>query len=325
MKKILSLLCCLIAVLAVHAETASFRFSSQSSVQASLRTVMERNASALLSEIHAACQAKRPLNLKSISMEESAKAHLNGLWAVTRFELDEVDVVADCVKDVQGYQARDIRVNLFPVDKATFRGELFRSLTLSFSKKGVITGARFALPMHNIQQVLGEGKAVEDLAERNMLLKFLEDFMGYYNERNIEALRKVYSDDALIITGSVVQKRVRNGDVTSVKTEIRYNQQKKDAYLQSLAGIFNRNKEAFHVEFDKIEVVAHATEKGYYGVKVHQKWDTRNYHDDGWVFLLWDLRNPDEPMVHVRTWQPYTVPEHEIFSLGDFRLNPSVR
>lgn len=323
MKKILSLLCCLFALLAVHAETASFRFSNQSSVQASLKTVMERNATALLSEIHAACKAKRSLNLKGISMEETAKSHLNGLWAVTLFQLDEVDVVVDCVRDVQGYQARDIPVNLFPVDKSTFRGELSRSLTLSFDKKGVITGARFALPIHNFQQA--EGKTVENLAELNMLLKFLEDFMGYYNERNIEALKKVYSDDALIITGSVVQKRVRNGDVTSMKSEIRYNQQRMDEYLRSLAGIFNRKNEAFHVEFDKIEVAAHATEKGYYGVKVHQKWDARNWRNDGWLFLLWDFNNPDELMVHVRTWQPYTVPEQEVFSPGDFRLNPSVR
>lgn len=323
MKKILSLLCCLLAVLVMQAQTVSFQFSSDSYVEARLRPVMQRNASELLSEIHAACKARRPLNLSNISMEKAAKEHLTSLWKVTRFELEEESVVTDCVRDVEGYQARDILVNLHPVDKVTFRGQLARSLTLSFNKRGVITGARFALPLHNIKQIMGEGDAVTDLAERRMLLKFVEDFLGYYNERNIEALRKVYSDDALIITGSVVKKRVRNGDVTSVKTEIRYNQQTKDKYIESLKGIFNRNKEAFHVEFDKIEVVAHATQKGYYGVKVHQKWDTANYHDDGWVFLLWDFRNPDEPMVHVRTWQPYTVAEHEVFSLGDFRLPPS--
>ena len=325
MKKISCFLLCFFLVLFVQAEPVRFRFSSESSVPAALKRKMEQNATRLLTEIQAAYKGRRALNLANVPMEAGGKEHLNNLWAVTRFELDEVDVVKPCLEDFEGYQARDIQVNLKPVDPETFRGELMRSLTISFNKKGQISGARFALPGRNVGQVMNEGSAVTDLAERRMVLKFLEDFQGYYNERNIGALEKVYSDDALIITGSVVQKRLRNSDVTSMKTEIRYNKMNKDQYLKSLASIFQLNKEAFHIEFDQIEVVAHAKQKGYYGVKVHQKWDTKHYSDDGWVFLLWDFRNPDEPTIHVRTWQPYDVPEHDIFSIGDFQVGSGIK
>lgn len=325
MKKFWILLLSFCFYATVHAQMVDFRFTPESSVNASVKAIMEKNATGLLNEIQKACNEHRNLKLDGISMQTTAKERLKRLWDDTRFGLDFNKVATPCVRDFEGYQARDILVNLTPSDPETYTGELARYLTISFDKKGVITGARFALSGQNVAQVMNQGSAVEDAAKRHMLLKFLEDFLGYYNERNIDALQKVYSDDALIITGSVVQKRVRRSDVTSLKTEIRYNKMSKEEYLKSLKGIFERNKEAFHVEFDKIEVAAHPKQKDYYGIKVHQKWDTKHYQDDGWVFLLWDFRNPDEPVIHVRTWQPFTVEEHEIFSLGDFQVGADLK
>ena len=74
--------------------------------------------------------------------------------------------------------------------------------------------------------------------------------------------------------------------------------------------------------FDEIRVVMHPTKSEWYGVTLHQGWTSDRYHDDGWLFLLWDFSNEDHPTIHVRTWQPDKIegkklPDEEIFSLDD--------
>ena len=77
--------------------------------------------------------------------------------------------------------------------------------------------------------------------------------------------------------------------------------------------------------FDEIRGVMHPTKSEWYGVILHQGWTSDRYHDDGWLFLLWDFSNEDHPTIHVRTWQPDKIegkklPDEEIFSLDDFNI-----
>ena len=91
---------------------------------------------------------------------------------------------------------------------------------------------------------------------------------------------------------------------------------------------YNNNDIDTLVRHDNVVIVEHPTIKGIYGVTVHQKWNTARYSDEGYVFMVWDFRNPDAPQIHVRTWQPdYIDKEHgqklnpnDVFSLGDFDL-----
>ena len=74
----------------------------------------------------------------------------------------------------------------------------------------------------------------------------------------------------------------------------------------------------------------HPGHKDFYGVTLHQGYSSDRYHDDGYLFLLWDFRNEDCPQIHVRTWQPDSynpdgkgnrrIPKDEIFSLSDFDI-----
>ena len=108
---------------------------------------------------------------------------------------------------------------------------------------------------------------------------------------------------------------------------MKYTVQTKQEYLNNLAKAFKTNS-YIKVLFDNVVIVEHPTIKGIYGVTVHQKWSTARYSDEGYVFMVWDFRNPDAPQIHVRTWQPdYIDKEHgqklnpnDVFSLGDFDL-----
>ncbi|NVK93272.1 hypothetical protein [Bacteroides sp. L10-4] len=85
-----------------------------------------------------------------------------------------------------------------------------------------------------------EGRSVTDVRRRREILKFVEDFRCYYNEKNINALEKVFSEDALIITGSVVMKK-NMGDLSGGNMKIRYNKKTKQEYITFLSRTFDSN------------------------------------------------------------------------------------
>ena len=79
------------------------------------------------------------------------------------------------------------------------------------------------------------------------------------------------------------------------------------------------------VTFDEIKVMRHPVNPDFYGVTLHQGYTSSSYHDDGYLFLLWDFTDEDMPQIHVRTWQPdkfngEKIPEDEIFNLNDFDI-----
>ena len=58
-----------------------------------------------------------------------------------------------------------------------------------------------------------------------------------------------------------------------------------------------------------------------------QYWHTDRYQDEGYLFLLIDFRDSDNPQIQVRTWQPYKdntgkilVNKKDVFHLGSFRI-----
>lgn len=170
----------------------------------------------------------------------------------------------------------------------------------------------------DVRKVLGDGSAVTDMAQRREILKFVEDFRCYYNERDISSLNKIYSEDALIITGSVIKPRKTGGDGRRFTNDVRYKVQNKQQYLQNLSALFKRLK-YLNVEFERITVTRNGSKPHLYGVKLHQKWSTSTYSDNGWLFLLWDFADPDAPQIHVRSWQPdEMVATDGVLSMDDF-------
>ena len=94
--------------------------------------------------------------------------------------------------------------------------------------------------------------------------------------------------------------------------------------MDNLKRVFKVTK-YIHVSFDDIEVMRHPTNPNIYGVTLHQGWTSNTYHDEGYVFLLWDFRDEDAPEIHVRTWQPdrfegKALARDEVFSLSDFDI-----
>ncbi len=298
----------------------TFEPGSVSGVRSDVQSAMESNVSALLTEIDNAYNGKRSLNLSGLNIESIARNRLNAVWdSAVHFYPRMKDVSVKLVRDFQGYQARQILVRLEP--DPTYHGSLTRELNVSFNRKGVITGVRLVDSDEISPEAFFEdGIAVDDLERRMEVVKWVEDFRSYYLEGNAQAIEDIFSENAIIITGSVHSVKTKMGDGSfQIRKEVKYNSQNRTQYANKLRQIFKKGK--VKLKFDRISVRASGTYPDCYGVTLHQTWKGPNgYEDVGWVFLLWDFSVPDQPQIHVRTWQPDEIIHNEgdVLGLPDF-------
>lgn len=309
--------------LSAQSKEIKFKFSAESNVNNASK--IELNISKLLSAINVACIDSKPISYMDIRIDSTAVKNLDSFWQNMHFYCEDVLNVSKCLEGLLGFQVRDIPITLKP--QVSFDEGLQRELTVTLTKTGVITAVHLALPNNQVRDILEEGKTVTEVRERSEILKFVEDFRCYYNEKNITALEQVYADDALIITGTVLQQNGRaNFDASQVK--VKYRKENKPEYIERMRRLF-LSKEFVDVTFDLITVQRHRAKPMYYGVTLHQHWKTKAkgpdgkvYEDDGWLFLLWDFSNPQQPQIHVRTWQPdeFVKERKDVFELNDFKL-----
>jgi hypothetical protein len=107
--------------------------------------------------------------------------------------------------------------------------------------------------------------------------------------------------------------------------KIEYSVQNKKQYLTNLKRVFEKNS-YINIKFDDIVVTRHEGNPNIYGVTLKQDWNSSGgYHDEGWLFLMIDYEDENNPLIWVRTWQPLTdpntgraIPAEDIFGLGSF-------
>lgn len=160
-----------------------------------------------------------------------------------------------------------------------------------------------------------------DSASRHRILSYCEHLRTSYSTRDIDFLRQVFSDNALIIVGHTV-KSGNKETAGSGNRKVNYAIRSKKEYLERLERIFNSNRK-IDVAFSDFKILRHPTMKGIYGVTLRQKYSCDRYSDDGYLFLLWDFRDQSMPLIHVRTWQPaqdIISGSEDMIEIGDFNL-----
>ena len=210
-------------------------------------------------------------------------------------------------------------------------GEFFREEgVFVIDRDGLITDFKFGLDTQTYTQILEERKDVSDFRKRQIILNFVDNFRTAYNRKDVSYLNDLFSDNALIIVGRVVQV-AQNSELSDqflggLDTQrIELIKHSKEEYLKRLSEVFDKN-EYIKVEFDSISVYPHANVEGIYGVELTQHWhsySTRQdgYRDEGYLFLMIDLRDEEQPMIHVRTWQPKEVtPRDDVINLSNFKI-----
>ena len=286
-----------------------------------VKAKMERTMSAFLTEVNNAQSSKRALNFGGMGLSNNVQSSVSMLWENSPFECTDEEIMEHCIQTGSGYQVRNIPLMMRPTD-SSFNEDEYQEAVFSFDRNGNMESFYLTLSMNLYMNVIKSNKSVTDLRRRQLILDYVEHFRTAYNQKDKEFLEAVFSDDALIITGKVIPQRVR--DNIQLPARVEYTRQTKRQYMTKLSQIFAANKH-IKVTFDEIRVVMHPTKSEWYGVTLHQGWTSDRYHDDGWLFLLWDFSNEDHPTIHVRTWQPDKIegkklPDEEIFSLDDFNI-----
>lgn len=324
-------------VLVVAGALAALRVQAQDVVSleivdglynAGLKTKMERSTSALLTEINRAFKEDRALNLSSLSLVDSAERGLIALWENTHFYCDDSEVVQSCIRSGNGYQIRQIPLMIKPIGETL--DDEYQEAVINYDADGNIIRFNFTLSTAIYQNVMKKGKTVTEIARRQEILSYVEQFRTAYNEKDKQFMKAIFSEDALIITGTVT--KVNTEDKPGVTyNKVTYKKQNKQEYLANLEKSFAVNK-WINVRFDEVKVVKHPNPKmeGFYGVTVHQLYsNSSGYSDDGYLFMLWDFRKKDEVQIHVRTWQPRwmdrnhteEIAQEDIFTPGDFVID----
>ncbi len=278
-----------------------------------LRKNMSATATALLSELNRAFFAESQPNLSKINMTNKARQDVLMVWNNSPYRCVETELYLRCLNTSSGFQVRNIP---FIVKE----GNENQDVVINFDSKGAVNSLYFAIENHRYQSIMKATNSVTDLRRRQMILNFVENFRTAYNRKDIPLISDMYSDQAIIITGTVYQT-VDSEFGGMPQEKIRYNKQNKVEYMSKLEKVFAANKYV-NIQFEDISVVQHPAHNDIYGVTLKQAWRTTNYSDDGWLFLAIHFESDNKMYVDVRTWQPYMLngdilPKHERFSLGD--------
>lgn len=284
---------------------------------------IEKGISSLLSEINRACAQERALRLDYIDMAPSGKKSLQALWQNFHFLCEDNTIVERCLTSAEGYVIRNIYAQVNPMIEG-YTDEPERALTIRLTREGQIASLTMAASDAVYGRIMEQGLSVTDLERRTTILSFVENYRSFYDEKDLNSIDRIFSDDAIIITGTVPQARNRTMDGMRIKEQIIYKVQNKPQYLKSLNANFHRNK-YIKVTFSDVEVVRHPANPNYYGVTLHQHWKSSTYEDDGYLLLIWEFRDGEDPIIHYRTWQPdhigkRSITKEEIINIMDFNI-----
>ena len=285
---------------------------------------MERNSTELLSEINTAFFQNRKPEVSAEILTTEARRILGQLWETSPFRCYETQIIGRVLQmsslDEKAFQVRNIPVfikNIFEKEDTTIN---YQEICMNYNSSGLIENIFYSLESNRYHRLLSDGVSVTDIKRRAFILEFIENFRTAYNRKDIKFLEEVYGEDALIITGKVIQTKPSEISSTISGRRIEYKVSRKTEYLQAVKDkIFTKNNYV-NIIFEEINI---SRDKGYdymYGVTLKQYWNTTNYSDVGYLFLMIDFKNESKPIIHVRTWQPeeWIKQGEQVFNLGDF-------
>lgn len=153
---------------------------------------------------------------------------------------------------------------------------------------------------------------------RTRIVGFLEDYRTAYATKNLEYLDKVFDDNAVIVLGKRLQVAPQlNKEGYMSNHRVQFTQLTKREFLRNLLRQF-QSKDYINLHFSQNRI--YQLQKGVerYGIEIKQDYYSSNYGDTGYLTLIFDLTNPDQPVIHVRTWQEQPDPNFGVVSPADF-------
>lgn len=196
-------------------------------------------------------------------------------------------------------------------------------VAFTFNNRGKVDNIAFGLGKNTESDILTK-KVMWKEETREQLMEFLESYKTAYCLKRLDYIKDIFSDDAIIIVGNVArqyttQKTVEGKMSIKGKNIITTNRYTKDKYIQNLAICF-RNNEFINIRFthSDIQKLDKNADQEIICVQLAQDYNSSTYADQGYLFLMIDMTDKDNPFIKVRTWQPEPDPKFGYYNAGDF-------
>lgn len=185
-------------------------------------------------------------------------------------------------------------------------------VTFTFNSDGLIESLAFGLGSVARNDIFAmEGEAWTDYMKM-VVVTFLENYRTAFALKRLDFIETMFDDDAVIIVGHVVKKSGvrREGDQHIIENQehVTYARKTKHEYIEQLKRCFGSNQ-FINIRFANTDVGAVDVGEDTYGIQLRQEYFSSNYGDIGYLYLMVDFLNPDEPIIKVRTWQPERKPD----------------
>jgi len=146
-----------------------------------------------------------------------------------------------------------------------------------------------------------------------MLATFIENYQTAWALKRLDYIESIFADDARIITGHVL-KQIKdknfmddnNRNKVTFRDGIKYTEMEKHQYMDQLREVFDNNP-FINLTLTDCLVMRLANEN-MFGINIHQDYFSSTYSDTGFLCLLIDVQNPEQPQIKFRTWQPKRDP-----------------
>ena len=196
--------------------------------------------------------------------------------------------------------------------------EFIENVVFMFDRSGKIEDINFALSDIAISDIhLRDNN--DDPIEEKTLIHFLETYKTAYSLKRIDYLESIFSQDALIIVGRTLKHK---GNIDEVykqnlsEEDVELIKMTKEEYINHLKDVF-RYSEGINLKFERTKSRRYG-DLDIWGIELEQSYYSSRYADWGYLFLMIDLRDTLNPIIHVRTWQPKPNKEGQYFSMKDF-------
>lgn len=194
-----------------------------------------------------------------------------------------------------GYLVRGIKASFsFKKNNKSFVEDL-----VFYIKDEKIEGINFGLEQGALEDILRHD--MWDAYSRLVLVNFLENYKTAYALERLDYLNAVFSDDALIIVGNKIPQP-KASDVQAVdQVSYEHNRLTKNQYMAQLERVFAK-QEYVNIQFEDAQVKKTNRTSERYEIVIKQNYYSATYADKGYLYLLADISNPEQPTIYVRVW-----------------------
>ena len=184
------------------------------------------------------------------------------------------------------------------------RRKFVEDVTFTFDENKKIECVAFGLGSQAKTDIFNKGVGAWSDYAKLVIATFLENYMTAFALKRLDYLESVFDDNATIITGHIIKKAPKvamEGEsfINSNNKLIKYTRQTKSEYMRKLKMCFQSNQ-FINIRFADNDVVKMGAGGETYGIQIKQDYYSTNYGDHGYLFLMVDFNDPDNPSTSVR-------------------------